>query len=100
MPEPRIPIPHDQIAALCRNHSIRRLALFGSVIRDDFSDDSDVDVMVEFEPGKTPGLKFFAIARELSALFGRRADLLTPAMLKPEARERILASAHIEYDGA
>jgi len=51
----RIEIPHDRIVDFCRRHHIRRLALFGSVLRDDFTPDSDVDVLVEFDEGKTPG---------------------------------------------
>ena len=77
---PQIPVPREQIAAVCLRYHIRTLALFGSVLREDFSSNSDVDVLVEFEPGRTPG--FFAlarIARELSPLFGgREVDLRTP----------------------
>ena len=74
----RIDIPREAIAAFCRRHHIRRLALFGSVLRDDFRPDSDIDVLVEFEPGHTPGFAFFAMEDELSRIFGRKVDLNTP----------------------
>ncbi len=74
----RIQVPRERIAEFCRRHHIRRLAFFGSVLRDDFTPDSDVDVLVEFEPGKTPGLAFFRMQDELSEILGRRVDLNTP----------------------
>ena len=67
----RIEIPKDKIAEFCRNNHIRRLALFGSVLRDDFTPNSDVDILVEFEVGHTPGLAFFTMQRELSKILGR-----------------------------
>ncbi|MBL7223855.1 MAG: nucleotidyltransferase family protein [Candidatus Brocadiae bacterium] len=90
----------DQIAGFCRAHHIRRLALFGSILRDDFRPDSDVDVLVEFEPGHTPGLAFFAIQRELSEMLGRRVDLNTPACLSPYYRDEVLAEAETQYVAA
>jgi uncharacterized protein len=72
-----IDIPRARLAELCRRHGIRKLELFGSVVRDDFGPESDVDVMVEFEPGRTPGLGFFDIAAELEEIFGRKVDLTT-----------------------
>ena len=96
---PQIPVPREQIAAVCLRYHIRTLALFGSVLRDDFSSDSDVDVLVEFEPGRTPG--FFAlarIARELSPLFGgREVDLRTPLSLSPYLRSEVVNSAYPVY---
>ncbi len=71
-------VPHAQIAQLCQRYHICRLALFGSALRDDFRADSDVDVLVEFEPGRTPGFQFWAIEEELTEMFGRKADLNTP----------------------
>jgi predicted nucleotidyltransferase len=100
MAEPRIPIPHERIAAFCKKHRIRRLAFFGSVLRDDFRPDSDVDVLVEFEPGARTGLRFFAMQRELSALLGRQVDLNTPHSLSKYYREEVLSEAAIEYDAA
>src|SRR3712207_9314157 len=95
----RIPIPQAEIEAFCRRNHIRRLALFGSVIRDDFTPDSDVDVLVEFEPGKTPGREFFDLADELSDMLGRRVDLNTPNSLskyfqigRASCRERVQIS--------
>ena len=81
--------PSEQIADFCRRHHIRRLALFGSVLRDDFRPDSDVDVLVEFEPGHTPGLSFFAMEEELSGIIGREVDLNTRRFLSPHFRDNI-----------
>ena len=73
---PQIPIDRDAVTAFCRRHHITRLALFGSVLRDDFRPDSDVDVLVEFQPGHVPGLDFVTIEREFSGLLqGRRVDM-------------------------
>src|SRR5213595_3821559 len=91
---PHITIDPDNLSAFCRRHHIARLALFGSVLRDDFSPDSDVDVLVEFQPGHVPGLDFIVIERELSGLLqGRRVDMVTPKFLSPRLRTQILASA-------
>jgi predicted nucleotidyltransferase len=78
------------------NHS-RKLALFGSVLRDDFRPQSDVDVLVEFEPGHVPGLEFFGLESELSEILGRRVDLNTPAFLSSYFRDRTLAEAEVRY---
>ena len=87
------------LAELCRRHHITRLALFGSVLRDDFRPDSDVDVMVEFEEGKTPGFGIIGIQDELSVLFGgRRVDLVTQRGLNRHLRESIMASAQAFYE--
>jgi len=93
-----IVVPQEQIAAFCRRHSIRRLSLFGSVLRDDFGTDSDIDVLVEFEPGQTPGLTFFALQEELESIFGRRVDLNTRAFLSKYFRDEVLREAEIQYD--
>jgi predicted nucleotidyltransferase len=93
----RIEIPHDLIAEFCRRHHIQRLALFGSVIRDDFTAESDVDVLVEFKPGHTPGLAFFAMQRELSETLGRQVDLNTAAWLSPYFRQEVLDEAEVIY---
>jgi len=97
---PRIAIAQDEIAAFCRRHHIRRLALFGSVLRDDFRPESDVDVLVEFEPGHTPGLDFFSMEIELSEIIGRKVDLNTPGFLSRYYRDRVLAEAEVLYDAA
>lgn len=87
-----------RIADLCGRHGIVRLALFGSVLRGDFRSDSDVDVLAEFAPGRTPGLGMIAIQDELAALFGgRRVSLVTPRGLHRLVRERVLAEAHDLY---
>jgi uncharacterized protein len=93
----RIPIPKEQIAEFCRKHHIRKLSLFGSVLRDDFRPNSDVDVLVEFEPGKTPGLAFFAMQDELSELLGRKVDLNTPMCLSRYFRDEVLVEAEAVY---
>jgi len=87
----RIQIPRDRIVEFCRRHHIHRLALFGSVLRDDFTPASDVDVLVEFEPGKTPGFAFFRMQDELSDIIGRRVDLNTPKELSKYFREEVLS---------
>jgi predicted nucleotidyltransferase len=95
----KIDISQDQIAAFCQRHHIRRLAFFGSVLRDDFKPDSDVDVLVEFEPGHTPGLITLAgMEIELSDLLNRKADLRTPADLSPYFRQDVLDVAVVQYE--
>jgi predicted nucleotidyltransferase len=96
----KIDIPTGHIAEFCRRHHVVRLALFGSVLRDDFRPNSDVDVLVEFEPGKTPGLAFFAMQDELSDLLGRKADLNTPGCLSPYFRDEVLREIEVLYDAA
>ena len=93
----KIAIPKEQLAEFCHRHHIRKLSLFGSVLRDDFRPDSDVDVLVEFKPGKTPGLAFFAMQDELSELLGRPVDLNTPAWLSRYFRNNVLAEAEPMY---
>ena len=100
MPAPTIEIPREAIAEFCRRHHIRRLALFGSVLRDDFRPDSDVDVLVEWEPGRTPGWDVVSIAEELEQLFGRKVDLVNPKFLKPRLRDRVLRTAEVQYERA
>jgi uncharacterized protein len=85
------------LADFCRRNHIRKLALFGSVLRDDFRPESDVDVLVEFEPGHAPGLRFFALEKELSEFLGRKVDLNTPNFLSSYFRGRVLAEAEVQY---
>jgi uncharacterized protein len=92
-----IHVPQEEIASLCRKHHVRRLSLFGSILTDEFRPESDVDVLIEFEPGKTPGLGFFAIQRELGELLGRDVDLNTPNDLSRYFREEVLAQARPLY---
>lgn len=100
MNDDALTISRDEIAEFCRRHRIRKLAFFGSVLRDDFREDSDIDVLVEFEPGVTVGLRFFAIERELSGLLGRKVDLNTPGFLGKYIRDEVLASAEVQYGPA
>ncbi len=94
-----ITIPHNEIAIFCQKHHIRRLALFGSVLRDDFRPDSDVDILVEFQPGRTPGLLTLAgMEIELTALLGRQVDLRTPAELSRYFRQDVLNTAQVQYE--
>lgn len=96
----RIPIDVDKIADFCRMHHIRRLSLFGSVLRDDFGPASDVDVLVEFEPGHIPGLAFFSMEEELSQIIGRKVDLNTSGFLSPNFRDRIDRESEVQYVSA
>ena len=81
------------IAAFCRHHHVRRLALFGSILRDDFGPESDIDILVEFEPGKTPGFAFFGMQDELSEKLGRPVDLNTPQCLSKYFRDQVVAES-------
>ena len=95
---PRIAVDQAALAAFCRIHHIRWLALFGSVLNPDgFRPDSDVDVLVEFEPGHVPGFAFVALQDELAQLFGRDVDLHTPRSLSPEIAGRVLREAEVLY---
>lgn len=98
----RIEIPTDKIAAFCRRNHIQRLALFGSVLRNDFTSESDVDVLVDFEPGQTPGLEFFNMQDELSEMLGRQVDLYTFKGIENSRnwllREEILNSVEVQYE--
>jgi predicted nucleotidyltransferase len=96
----KIDIPKEQVADFCRKHGIRKIALFGSALRDDFMPESDVDVLVEFEPGHTPGLAFFTMQRELSEILGRKVDLNTAGDLSPYFRDEVLSEAQVLYDAA
>lgn len=91
-------IPQDWLAALCQREGIRRLSLFGSVLRDDFTEESDVDILVEYEEGAKAG--YFAmmkVRQELSDKLGVRVDLRTPEELSRYFRDRVLAEAEVLY---
>lgn len=96
----KIRIDEARITEFCRRHHIQRLALFGSVLREDFGPDSDVDVLVEFEADHVPGLSFFAMERELSEILGRPVDLNTPQFLSRHFREQVLEEAEVCYGAA
>lgn len=94
----RINIPHDELAAFCRRNHIMKLSLFGSVLRNDFGPESDIDVLVEFEQGRVPGLITFAgMELELSRIFGRKVDLRTPEDLSKFFRDEVVKSAEGLY---
>ncbi len=93
-----ITVPKEKIADFCFLHHIRKLAFFGSVLRDDFRPDSDLDVLVEFEPGHTVGLlKMAGLELGLSAILGRKVDLRTPADLSRYFRDEIVQTCEIQY---
>ncbi len=94
----RFELPREVLADFCRRHHIRRLALFGSALRGQLRPDSDIDLLVEFEPGHTPGLLGMArLERELSALLGRKVDLRTPNDLSRYFRDEVLREAEVQY---
>ena len=91
-------IPKDRIAEFCRRNYIRRLSLFGSALRDDFSSESDVDLLVEFDPDHIPGLITLAgMEIELSEILGRKADLRTAEDLSPYFRQKVVDTAQVQY---
>lgn len=93
----KLQLPIEAIAGFCRKHDIRRLAIFGSALTDGFRPDSDVDVLVEFEPEKTPGFALVSVEDELSGLLRRTVDLITVASLKPRIRSRVVSQAELVY---
>src|SRR5215208_2222336 len=95
----RIDVDRERLAEFCRKHHIRKLALFGSVLRDDFRPDGDIDVLVEFEPGHVPGfIRLAGMEFELSALLdGRTVDMRTPEDLSRYFRDEVVASAEVQY---
>jgi predicted nucleotidyltransferase len=99
-PEPpaRLPIPREQIAEFCQRNRIRWLALFGSALRDDFGPESDVDVLVEFEPGAQVSMFTLSrLQRELEDIFNRPVDFVLKDGLKRRIRNSVLASAQVIY---
>lgn len=94
----KLDLDFGAIAQLCKTHGVRELSLFGSVLREDFGSHSDVDVLIQFEPGAEKGLlEYCRILEELEALFGRKVDLVTPDGLSPYLKDRILASRQVVY---
>ena len=92
-----IAVDSHEIGEFCRRHHVRRLAVFGSAIRDDFRAGSDVDVLVEFDPDHIPGLAFFGMEIELSEILGHKVDLNTPEFLSPYFRDQVLSEAETVY---
>lgn len=99
MTQQNLTIPREQIAAFCQKHGIRRLSLFGSVLREDFGPDSDIDILVEFEPDRIPTLFDLAgMEQELSVLLGgRKVDLRTPGDLSRYFRRQVMEEAEVQY---
>jgi predicted nucleotidyltransferase len=96
--KPVINFPEAELHELCRRYRVRRLSLFGSVLREDFSPESDVDALVEFEPNAAVGFLTLAqMARELSKLFGRPVDLVPRSGVKPAIREDVLRQELVLY---
>jgi uncharacterized protein len=98
MMQDRIAINHEQLEQFCRRHRIRRLSLFGSVLRNDFRPDSDVDVLVEFEP--EAHISLFDMAEmelELGEMLGRKIDLRTPGDLSRYFRDEVTREAEVQY---
>lgn len=94
-----INISDNAFAEFCQKHHIRKLALFGSVLRDDFSTESDVDVLVTYDPTCPVGFRIFDMEDELSSMFGnRRVDIVNEKYLNPRIRERILGEAQVRYE--
>ncbi len=99
MQQKRFDIATDELAAFCQQNHIRRLAFFGSVLREDFGPDSDIDVLVEFEPGHVPGLALIRMQDELSTLLsGRKVDMVTAKFLHPLIRDQVLGNMEIQYE--
>ncbi len=97
----RVHIDRQRLENFCRKHALHRLSFFGSVLREDFGSDSDVDVLAEFMPGRTPGfLRLFEMQDELSEILGRRTDLMTREDLSPYFRDDVLRTAEMFYDAA
>ncbi len=97
---PQVSISKAALVVFCQEHGIKRLAIFGSALREDFGPESDIDVLVEFESDRIPGLLGIAgMELELSELFaGRKVDLRTPEDLSPYFRQDVLATAEVQYD--
>lgn len=93
-----IKVNQKDIAVYCQRNNIQKLSFFGSILRSDFTHTSDVDVLVEFEPGHIPGLiRLAALERELGKVLGRKVDLRTPQDLSPYFRHQVLAAARLQY---
>lgn len=94
----KVDIPYEKIVEFCKRNHIRKLSIFGSALREDFRQDSDIDILVEFEPGHVPGLAFFSMQDELSEIIGHKVDLNTPNFLSPYFRDEVLKEAEVLYD--
>ena len=98
MIEDKLRLPRNKLGAFCRRNHIRKMSLFGSALREDFGPESDVDILVEFEPGQSVGLiRLAGMEIELSDILGRKVDLRTPGDLSRYFRQEILDSAEVQY---
>jgi uncharacterized protein len=96
----KLRLPSQLIETFCLSHHIRSMAIFGSFARNDFHPDSDIDILVDFEPGHVPGFDFFLLEAELSRLLGRNVDLQTTSFLSPAIRQSALSEAVTVYEQA
>ena len=94
-----IDLPVERIGDFCRRNHIAKLSVFGSALHDNFRPDSDVDILVELEPGQVPGFAFFAMQDELSAIIGHTVDLHTPGFLSRYFRDDVMRDAEVVYGG-
>ncbi len=94
----RFTIESKQLDSFCRRNHINKLSLFGSVLRDDFSPESDIDILVEFETGHVPGFAIVGLEKELSDMLGRRVDLRTAADLSRYFRDQVIREARVKYE--
>ena len=91
-------VPKDRVAEFCRANGVRKLSIFGSALRPDFGPESDIDMLVEFEPGRAPGLfRMAGMETELTRMFGRKVDLRTPGDLSRYFRQQVLDEARAQY---
>ncbi len=96
-----IQFPDEQLAEFCRKSRIARLSVFGSILREDFGAASDIDMLVEFEPGQTPSImRMVELENDLSSIIGRTVDLRTPAELSRHFRDEVLREARPQYVAA
>lgn len=101
MSAPRVQLDQSKLAAFCQRHHIMRLSVFGSVLREDFRPESDIDILIEFLPGQTPSLlDLGGMQVELSQLLGHMVDLKTPGFMSPRVREHVMRHAQVQYDAA
>ena len=98
---PRLPIPRDKVAAFCKKHGIQKFSLFGSVLRDDFGPESDVDVLAEFEPGaRFTLIDLMAMQRELTEIVGRKAEIFEFRSLRPWMQEAVAGSMELFHESS
>lgn len=97
--EERIRLSQAELEEFCRRHHIQKLAFFGSVLREDFGPDSDVDILVEFERDHVPGyFRLSAMESDLSDLLGKKVDLRTPGEISEFYRDRVVSSSQVRYE--